>query len=140
MKLRADQLEGHLRQGLRSLYLVTGDEPLIVGEILDALRAAAREQDYLTREVYVAERGFDWNEVTAASASMSLFSERKVIDLRLPTGKPGDKGSKAIAALAESVPDDTMVIISAPKLEGSAMSSRWVKAIDKAGVVLRVWP
>ncbi|MEO0575864.1 MAG: DNA polymerase III subunit delta [Pseudomonadota bacterium] len=140
MKLKPEDLQGQLKRGLAPVYLVTGDEPLIANEVMDQIRATARAVGYDTRDLHVAERGFDWNVLTAASVSMSLFSDRKILDLRLPTGKPGDAGSKAIAGMLEHPPEDTLLLVSAPKLEGSAMSSRWVKAIDKAGVIIRVWP
>lgn len=140
MKISVEQLAGQLKRDLLPVYLITGDEPLIVSEALDQLRKAAHAQGYLSREIYFAERGFDWNNLSAAGQSMSLFSERKIIDLRLPTGKPGNAGSLAIAELLAHPPEDTLLLISAPKLEGSAMSSRWVKAIDKAGAVIRIWP
>ncbi|MEL6869272.1 MAG: DNA polymerase III subunit delta [Pseudomonadota bacterium] len=140
MKLKPEDIDGHLKRGLAGVYLVTGDEPLIVNEVLDRIRAAARADGFTTRNVHVAERGFDWNVLTQASVSMSLFSDRSIIDLRLPTGKPGDAGSKAIAGMLEHPPEDTLLLVSAPKLDGSAMSTRWVKAIDKAGVIVRVWP
>lgn len=140
MKMRADQVAGQASKGLLPVYLVTGDEPLIVNEALDALRAAARDQQYLSREVLFAERGFDWNQLASAGQAMSLFSERQLIDLRLPTGKPGTSGSQVITDYVARPPEDTVLLISAPKLEGSAMSSRWVKAIDKAGAIIRIWP
>lgn len=140
MKLRIDQVAADAARGLRPVYLISGDEALMVGEALDTLRKAAKEQDFSTRELLIAERGFDWSELTVSGQSLSLFSEKKIIDLRLPTGKPGKPGSDAICEYLASPPEDTILLISAAKLDGSAMSSRWVKAIDKAGAVIRVWP
>lgn len=119
---------------------MTGDEVLGVGETLDAIRASARDAGFDMRELLVAERGFDWASLTAASQSMSLFSERKIIDLRIPNGKPGRQGSEAICEFLEVASDDLLLLVSAPKLDGSTMSSKWVKAIDQHGVVVRVWP
>lgn len=140
LKLRPEQVADDLKRSVRPVYLITGDEALIVGETMDALRAAAREQDFLTRELLVAERGFDWSSLTVSSQSLSLFSEKKMIDLRLPTGKPGKPGSDAICQYLASPPEDTLLVISAPKLDRSAMASKWVKACDQAGAVIRVWP
>ncbi|MEM9173331.1 MAG: DNA polymerase III subunit delta, partial [Pseudomonadota bacterium] len=139
MKLKLDDLGASLSQGLLPIYLISGDEPLLVGEALDQIRTMARDNGYLERELHVAERGFDWAGLLANTGNLSLFAERRIIDLRLPTGKPGD-GSKMIAALAEQPPEDTLVLISAPKLESSQLSSKWVKAIDKAGAIVRIWP
>lgn len=140
MKLATGQLAKHLRQGLLPAYLVAGDEPLIVAEAMDEIRGAARAAGFDSRELYVADRSFDWSELSNAGQSLSLFSEKKVIDLRLPTGKPGAKGSEAIAQFLASGSDDNLLLVSAPKLDASAMKTRWVKAIDQAGAVIRVWP
>ncbi|MEM7764959.1 MAG: DNA polymerase III subunit delta [Pseudomonadota bacterium] len=140
MKLRPEQVERETAKSLLPAYLVCGDEALIVGETLDLLRAAARRQGFETRDLLVAERGFDWSQLTVAAQSLSLFSDRKIIDLRLPTGKPGRPGSEAISEFLSMPGDDNLLIVSAPKLDGSAMSSKWVKAIDAVGAVVRVWP
>lgn len=140
MKIRADQLGTHLAKTLLPCYLVAGDEPLLVGDALDSLRAAARERGYSERDVQVAERGYDWRELAAAAASQSLFAERRILELRLPTGKPGKAGSAAIAEFADNPPPDTLLLVSAPKLERSQASARWVKALSAAGGMVQVWP
>lgn len=138
MKISADQLRADLAERILPLYFVTGDEPLLVSEALDAIRRRAREAGYGDREVLTAERGFDWNRVLAGSASLSLFAEKRILELRLPTGKPGDVGSRTLVELCGALPEDTLVVVSAPKLERSQSSSKWVKALEKAGALVQI--
>jgi DNA polymerase-3 subunit delta len=140
MRLRADDLEGHLKRGLLPIYLVSGDEPLQLNEATDALRAAARAQGYTEREVLQVETGFDWGALAAAGSNLSLFAERKLIELRLPSGKPGDAGAKALTAYATAPSPDNLLLISCGKLEKQQQSSKWFKALEAAGAVLQVWP
>lgn len=140
VKIQANQLSSHLSNSLAPCYLVTGDEHLLVEESLDAIRAAARERGFTSREMYVAAAGFDWSQLAESGASLSLFAEQRVIELRLPTGKPGRAGSQAIVDLLDKLGDDLMLIVSAPKLDRGAAASKWAKAIDKRGVTLPLWP
>lgn len=140
MRLRTDDLEGHLKRGLLPIYLVSGDEPLQLNEATDALRAAARAQGYTEREVLQVETGFDWASLAAAGSNLSLFAERKLIELRLPSGKPGDAGAKALTAYAAAPSPDNLLLISCGKLEKQQQSSKWFKALEAAGAVLQVWP
>lgn len=141
MKVQANQLESHLRQFLLPCYLVTGDEPLIVLESLDAIRRAARERGFGARELHVAaSAGFDWKATTASAGNLSLFAERRIIDLRLPTGKPGRQGAAAILELVDRSGDDLLLLISAPKLDRSGAQSKWAKAVESAGALINVWP
>jgi DNA polymerase-3 subunit delta len=140
MKLRLDQLSGHLQQGLRPIYLLSGDEPLQLGEAADAIRAQARQQGFSERQVMHVEAGFDWNSLAGASATLSLFSEQRLLDLRLPGGKPGREGGAALSDYAANPAPDTVLLISSGKLDKSAANSKWFKALDKAGVTLQVWP
>lgn len=140
MDIKPEALAAHLERGLQPVYFVTGDEPLLVGEAMDAIRTAAMTEGYTQRDLHVAERGFDWQGLAAGSDNLSLFAEQRIIDLRLPTGKPGDVGARTIAALAEVPPPDTLLLVSAPKLDKRTLSSKWVKALDRAGAVVRIWP
>ena len=140
MKIQANQLSSHLDNSLAPCYLVTGDEHLLVAEAMDSIRHASREQGFTARESHVATQGFDWAALGASTANLSLFAERRVIELRLPTGKPGRDGSKAIAELVEQLGPELMLIVSAPKLDRSAAASKWVKALDTRGVHLAIWP
>jgi len=98
VSLRAEQLEAQLSKSLASVYVIHGDEPLLALEAADAIRSAARNQGCEEREVFTAERGFDWSELAQAGASQSLFGGRKIIELRIPSGKPGTQGAAAIQA------------------------------------------
>ncbi len=140
MRLRFEQLEGHLRQPLLPIYLVSGDEPLQRAEACDAIRAAAREQGFSEREVMHVEGGFDWGELQAASDALSLFAERRIIELRMPSPKPGKEGGAALAEYAANPPSDNLLLIDCGKLEKAQQNGKWFKALDKAGAVLQVWP
>jgi len=139
-QLRADQLARQLAGGLSPVYFIHGDEPLLVGECADAVRSAARQQGFSDRQVFSADSGFDWNRLAAASDSLSLFSERRILELRLPTGKPGRDGARALCAYAGRLPDDTVLLVISAKLEAAARRSKWVQALDRAGVSVPVWP
>ncbi|MFQ6005387.1 MAG: DNA polymerase III subunit delta [Woeseia sp.] len=123
-----------------SCYLVTGNEPLLVSEALDAIRAGARQQGFTARELHVVGPDFDWSELSVASANMSLFAEKRIIELRLPTGNPGRVGAAAILEILDSIADDLLVLISAPKLSRSAVASNWAKAVESRGAVVQIWP
>ena len=140
MKIPANQLPSCLSKSLSPCYLVTGDEPLLVQESLDAIRATARAAGFGTRDLFVQTTGFDWSELAAASGNLSLFADRQIIELRLPTGKPGVKGSAAIADFAASAGGDILFIVSAPKLDRSAANAKWVKALEQHGCMVQVWP
>ena len=140
MRLRPGQLGAALAQGLAPVYFISGDEPLQLGEAADAVRQAARNSGYDNREVFSVETGFIWSEFTASAGAMSIFSDQKIIDLRIPSGKPGKEGSKAIMDYCERLPEDTLLLITAGKLAGSALKTRWFQTLDKAGVVIQVWP
>lgn len=140
MQIKPEQLESRLSSSLAPVYFISGDEPLRVMEAADAVRAQARARGYEEREVLTVQTGFDWNTLSAAAGNLSLFSQLRVIDLRLPTGKPGDAGSKALRAWAQQPPEDTLLLITATRLEPAARKSKWVQALDQAGVVVFVWP
>lgn len=137
MKLRPEQLDSHLRKDLRPIYLIAGDEPLQRQEAADAVRAAAREQGFAEREVFDAERGFDWNQLLQAAGSMSLFGERRLLDLRM-SPKPGDAGARVLAEYAARPPEDTVLLITCGKLERGR--AKWLQAVEAAGVLVQVWP
>ena len=140
MKVQANQLSSRLGKSLAPCYLVTGDEHLLVAEALDSIREAARSNGFTSRELHVATQGFDWNQLLAASGNLSLFAEKQIIELRLPTGKPGRAGGQAIVDMIAKLDADTLFIVSAPKLDRGAANSKWAKAIDAAGVTVPIWP
>jgi DNA polymerase III subunit delta len=140
MKLRADQLEKTLRNGLAPFYLLSGDEPLQLGEAADAIRTAAKKSGYSHREIFDVGTGFDWNVLLQAVDSPSLFADRRILDLRLESGSPGRDGAKALLAITERPPSDAVVLISAGKLAAGAQKTCWFQALDRQGVVIQVWP
>ncbi len=140
MRLKPEQLDSALAKKLAQIYFVTGDEPLQSGEASDAIRLAAKKAGYVTREVLSVETGFNWNELAVTADSLSIFVEKKFIDLRLSTAKPGNEGGKALIHYCQRLPADTLLLITSPKLEKSALKTKWFQAIDQAGVVVQVWP
>ena len=140
MKMRVDQLKRHLQDGLQPIYFISGDEPLQVMEATDAVRQAARKQGFTEREVMDVDKQFDWNQLSDSANSLSLFAEQRILELRLPTGKPGKVGGQALQDYAARPADDAILIISAGKLDGSSKNTKWFKSLDKAGVVLQCWP
>lgn len=140
MQLRASDLAGALQRGLAPVYLISGDEPLQLGECADAVRQAAARAGYSTRELMEAGTSFDWLQLEQAANSLSLFAEQRIIDLRIPSGKPGREGGAALAAYCDNPPPDTLLLISLPKLDKQQLSSKWAKAIDRIGVICQVWP
>jgi DNA polymerase-3 subunit delta len=139
-KLRPEQLANHLTKNLAPLYLLGGEEPLIIQELGDQIRASARTQGFTERELYHVDAQFDWGQLLAAANSMSLFAERKIIELRLSSSKIGDKGSKALQEYCKSPAADNLLLIVANKLESDAQRSKWFKAIEACGQVVQVWP
>lgn len=140
MKINANQLTAHLQKSVAPCYLVTGDEHLLVAEALDAIRDAAREQGFTARDLHVATTGFDWAQLRDSGANLSLFAEKRIVELRLPTGKPGRAGAEAIVDFVEKTGPDLMLVVSGPKLDRSGQASRWAKALDSGGVSVPVWP
>jgi DNA polymerase-3 subunit delta len=140
VKISGDNLAASLARQLQTIYLVSGDEPLLVNEAADAIRATARRQGFEERELHVVERGFDWQGLIAGSRSMSLFAQRKIVEIRLANAAPGEQGADAIVELAGQPSPDTLVLIITAKLDGRTQSSRWVSAVEKSGVLVQVWP
>src|SRR3989449_1969347 len=140
MHLRAEQLHGHLAKSLAPAYAVHGDEPLLALEAADSVRAAARGQGFSERVVLEPGRGFDWSEFTHAAASLSLFAEKKLVELRLAAGKPGLQGAGAIAAYCARPGADIMLLVSVPRLDRGTQNSAWFRALAEAGVIIDVYP
>jgi len=140
VKIQANQLQAHLQKNLAPCYLVSGDEHLLAAEALDAIRAAARRQGFSSRDLHVATTGFDWATLRDSTANLSLFAERQIVELRLPTGKPGRVGSQAIVDMVAQTGNDLMLIVVAPKLDRNGQASKWVKALQATGVNVTIWP
>jgi DNA polymerase III subunit delta len=140
MNVSADQLPAQLKRGLAPMYFIYGDESLLVQESCDAVRDAAQAAGFGEREVLTVEAGFDWDALYASTQSMSLFAERRLIELRIPTGKPGDAGTKILVELSDNPPADTLLLVTSGKLEKQAREAKWVKALEKTAVTVAVWP
>lgn len=136
MRISTDDLPQHLSRGLGSLYVIHGAALLLAIEAADAIRSAARAAGYGEREVLIAEQGFKWAELRNSAQSMSLFSSRKLIDLRIPSGKPGVEGAQALQDHCQDLNPDTLTLISLPHLDGTAMKSKWFAALEQHGTVI----
>lgn len=139
MQINPEQLGRHLERGLAPVWLVSGDEALLVDECAAAIRARAQKDGFGERQRLTVEPGFDWDSLTASTQSLSLFAERRLIELRLPTGRPGD-GAQALVALAQDPPPDTLLLVIAGKLDKAQRESAWVRAIESAGTHVLIWP
>ncbi|MCX7107969.1 MAG: DNA polymerase III subunit delta [Methylococcales bacterium] len=140
MRIKPDQLNATLQKGLLPIYFISGDEPLQLGELADAIRKAAKQAGFENREILSAETGFEWRQLAFAADSMSIFADKKIIDLRIPSGTPGAEGAKALSNYCDRLPEDTLLLITAGKVAGSSLKSKWLEALDKKGVVIQVWP
>jgi DNA polymerase III subunit delta len=139
MQVRADQLANHLQKGLRPVYTVWGDEPLLAQEAGDAIRAAARAAGCSERQVHtVAGAHYDWSGLLGASQAMSLFSDKQLIEIRIPSGKPGKDGSEALQRYCEHLGDEVITLVQLPKLDRQQQQAAWFNALDAAGVMVRV--
>ncbi len=142
MQIRAEQLSAHLAKGLKPLYTVWGDEPLLAQEALDTLRAAARAAGCTERQVHtVSGARFDWSSLLGASREMSLFSDRQLIEIRIPGGKPGKDGSDALQSYCDGVMAqgaDNVTLVSLPRLDRTQQSSVWFGALERSGVTIRI--
>ncbi len=136
MQISSEDLARHLGSSLKPLYVIHGDAPLLAIEAADSLRAAAREAGYSEREVLIAEQHFKWGALREAAQSLSLFASRRIIDLRIPSGKPGTEGSQALQDYAARLPEDVLTLVSLPKLDKTAQKSQWFSALAREGVVI----
>lgn len=143
MRLRPDQLDKHLQGQLLPIYLVSGDEPLIQMEVGDRIRRAAAAAGYTQREVYsVPPQGaqFDWNQIRQETNALSLFAQQRILEVRLAAATRLGEGTKVFEECAAQPPTDTLLLITAPRLDRSAQNTRWVKALEGAGALIQVWP
>ena len=139
MQIRPEQLNAHLERGVAPLYVLHGDETLLLQEAADAIRAAARARGCEEREVFdVAGAHFDWSGVLGAAREMSLFASGKIIEVRIPSGKPGKEGSEALQRHAGALPQGVVTLVLLPRLDGAALKSAWFSALTGVGVQLRV--
>lgn len=140
MNVPADRLSDQLARGLAALYVVVGDEPLAAQEASDAIRAAARAAGHSERTVHTVQGRYNWQAIFASGDNLSLFAERRLTEIRIPSGKPGVDGAKALEAYAARLPTDTLTLVSLPGLDWKTMQSRWFAALAGAGVVVEAKP
>jgi DNA polymerase-3 subunit delta len=141
MQVRAEQLAAQLQRGLKPIYLVYGDEALLAQEACDRVRASARAAGFDERKVFnVSGAHFDWSGVLGAAQEMSLFAQRQLIEIRMPTGKPGKEGSEALQRYVEHLSDDVLTLLQCPRLDAQQTKSAWFAALDGAGLAVRVEP
>ena len=140
MNITADRLPEQLARNLAALYVIVGDEPLAAQEAADAIRTAARAAGHVERTVFTVQGRYNWQGIFAGSDNFSLFAERRLTEIRVPSGKPGIDGAKALETYATQLPADTLTLISLPGLEWKAMKSRWFTTLAGAGVVVEARP
>ena len=140
MNVRPDQLQSMIARTVYPVYMVSGDEPLQQMESLDLIRSFLREQGFTEREVLDVDAQFDWQRLIDEAASMSLFASRRIVELRLPSAKPGKQGSLILKDYLSRPPEDTVLIVNAGKIDGNTKKSAWFKAIDKSGFFVQCWP
>jgi len=139
MKIYPEKLAAELKKGLARVYLISGDEPLLRQEVCDQIRADARSAGFVERDLFHVEPGFDWQELHYSANSLSLFADKKLIEVRLNAAKQPEKAAKALLDLA-SVGEDLVVLLSLPKADASVQKSKWFKALEAVGVLVQVWP
>ena len=143
MQVPAAQLQAQLQRGLKSLYTLHGDEALLLQEAADAIRTAARSQGYTERTSHtVAGAHFDWSEVLAAGGSLSLFADRQIVEIRIPSGKPGRDGSRALQEIAEAAQgnESTLTLVMLPRLDKATRTGAWFAALESFGVTVQIDP
>jgi DNA polymerase-3 subunit delta len=139
-RLNPEQLPQALAKSLSPVYLITGDEPLLVQESCDAVRAAARQAGFNERELFHTDAGFQWPQLLQSANSLSLFADKKLLEVRIHNGKPGDLGAKILQAYCETPSADNLLLLLCPKLDKATQNSKWYSAIEQIGTVVTVWP
>ena len=140
MRVTPEHLSQHLQKQLAPLYTVFGDELLLTIEASDSVRAKARQAGYVEREIFNVDHHFKWTDLQQRSNSLSLFGGRRIIDIRIPTGKPGNQGSAVIEEYCRSLPPDTITLVTLPKIDQQGSATKWFKALEAAGIVIPVYP
>ncbi len=139
MRIKLEQLPQHLQKQTASLYTLFGNEPLLILEAADLIRAHARQQGYIERELFTVDQHFDWSDLLNAGNNLSLFGDRKIMDIRIPSGKPGKEGGKAIEAYCNALPPDTLTLITLPRIDKQGQATKWFKALETASILIPVY-
>ncbi len=140
MRLKPEQLADNLQKKLAPVYFLYGDEPLQIDELSDAIRQSAKKTGFLNREILSTENAFEWHELSTKANSLSIFDDKKILDIRVPAANFGNEGTKALQQYCEHLPQDTLLMISSGKLNSSSLKTKWFEAIDKVGVTIQVRP
>ena len=140
MKIKPDQLPASLERSLAPVYLVAGAEPLIVQECRDQVIRVAQQQGFVERDLFQADGRYDWSQIDQSSANLSLFSSRKIVDIRLPGGKPGREGAAFLVDRVKTPDPDVVLILSCDTWDASSRKSKWAGQLEKAGVLIEIWP
>jgi len=140
MKVYPDKLERELKRGAAPVYIVSGDEPLLVQESCDVIRRSLKAAGYTERQVFHVEANFDWEQVLFSANSLSLFADQKLLEIRMPGGKPGDKGAVALKTYMENPPEGTVMLMVTPRLDAPTQRTKWFQALEGAGAFVQVWP
>lgn len=139
MRIKLEQLAQHLQKQSAPLYTLFGNEPLLILEAADLIRTHARQQGYTERELFTIDHHFDWSELLNAGSNLSLFGNRRIMDIRLPSGKPGKEGGKAIEAYCNTLPPDTLTLVTLPRIDKQGQATKWFKALENASVLIPVY-
>jgi DNA polymerase III subunit delta len=140
MQIKPQQLLGALQKTLAPVYFISGDEPQQLSELADTVRKSAKDRGYTAREIFFADKVFDWKQLNVSADNFSIFADKKIIDLRLPSGTPGTEGAKALTTYCQHLPEDNLLLITAGKIGKESLKTAWFQAIDKVGCVIQVWP
>ena len=140
MKVYSNKLLETLKKRRQRIFILSGDEPLLVQESSDLIRGELRTQGFTERELFYVEPGFDWSNLIYSGNSMSLFAEKKLIEIRLPTGKPGDAGSKALIEMVSGLSDENALLLVLPRLDLSAKRTKWFKCVEAEAAFVQIWP
>jgi DNA polymerase-3 subunit delta len=140
VRIKSEHLENELKKSLLPIYLVTGDEPLLVQEALDSIRQHCKSQGFDERKILEVDRKFDWASLNEEANTLSLFAEKALTELRLGKSKPGTPGAKALQQYCDNLPEDKILLICADKLDASTLKSKWCSRLDQAGAIIQIWP
>ncbi len=140
MRLKPEQLADSLQKSLGSVYLISGDEPLQIVELSDSIRQAVKKAGFVQREIFSTDTGFEWSEITTSAQSLSIFGDKKVLDVRVPSANFGNEGAKTLISYCERLPADTILLITCGKLNAAGMKTKWFEAVDRVGVTIQVKP
>ena len=139
MRIKLEQLPQHLQKQSAPLYALFGNEPLLILEAADLIRAHARQQGYTERTLFTVDQHFDWSDLLNADNNLSLFGDRKIMDIRIPSGKPGKEGSKAIETYCSALPPDTITLITLPRIDKQGQASKWFKTLENTSVMTPIY-